>query len=121
MMRKVAGPKKRRLPKAHRPMSPGKTTADWDQLAKELFPEYEPDTDRSAGVQTHTGRDVAIRPGGREPLQAGKLPSIAKRIAFVALYAAILASASFAGLSIVREDRQAQAVVVPIPPEVSVR
>src|SRR3954454_18753555 len=102
-MRNVAGSKKRRLLKAHRPMSPGKTTADWDQLAKELFPEYEPDTDRSAGAYIPTGRDVAVRPGDREPLQSGKLP----RIAFGALYAAILASTSFAGLSIVCEDRQA--------------
>jgi hypothetical protein len=98
-------------------MSPGKTAADWDQLAKELFPEYEPATDRLAGAYIPTGRDIAIRPGDQEPLRSGKFPSIAKRIAFGALYMAIVASASIAGFSIVREGRHTEAVV-PIPPEV---
>src|SRR3954469_3812061 len=100
-------------------MSPGKTTADWDQLAKELFPESEPDTDRSAGAHISTGRELVIRPRDQELLQSGRFPSIAKRIAFGTLYIVIVASTSIAGFSIVRGNHDAKLTIVPIPSEVS--
>jgi TPR repeat protein len=99
------------------PMSPGRTT-DWEQLAKELFPESEPDTDRSAGAHTPTGRQVAIRSDDHEPLPSGKSPSVAKWMAFGALYAVAVASASIAGFSIVRGGRDAEPIVVTIPSDI---
>src|SRR5215210_4042522 len=107
------------------PMSPGKTTeweefaADWEQLAKELFPEPDPKVVGSAGAHTPTGREVAIHSRDQEPLQSGKLPSIAKRIALVTLYVMIVASVPIAGFSIVHGGHDAEPVVIPIPPEVS--
>src|SRR3954447_21107602 len=84
------------------------------QLRRESLPGSEPDFVESpdvveaTGVHTATGREVALRSGDPERLQPNRFPSIAKRIAFGTLYTLAVASASIAGISIVRGGRDAE-------------
>lgn len=94
---------------------------DWEQLFHKNLPEARSDIVSSAGghLSPSTGREVVVHSGDRERLRSGRVPSIAKRVTFGALYTAAVASASIAGFSLVRGDRGAEPTITRIQSDIS--
>src|SRR3954452_17510900 len=64
-----------------------------------------PDIVRLEGTHISTDREITMHCGDQKPFQPGKHPVIGKQIAFAVLYAAIIASASIVGFSILNNGR----------------
>jgi hypothetical protein len=68
------------------------------------LPGVEPDLAASAGPDSAAGSEKTPHSAGEEELPRGALPDIAKRLAFGALYIALIAAVAVVGLPIVRGD-----------------
>jgi hypothetical protein len=92
---------------------------DWEQLPCESLPGSDSDIVGSASAHTCADRGVALPSGEQKPLWPGYLPSIAKRIAFWALYTVIGISVSIAGFSILHGGRDAEPTTTGIHSDIS--
>jgi hypothetical protein len=116
-------PEKSESSEKHEPV---KATAN-DELGpdnrEQLFPENltRSGLDIVKSEETHisTSCDIAIHSGDQKPFRPGKRPVIGKQIAFVAIYTAIIASASIAGFSILTGGRNAEPTTARIQSEVA--